>query len=222
VIEAAIHVKPFGFDRVFHMAGSDAAPLDAHTLGERIEGLRARIASMEEVHREELAIAGADGFARGLDQARQERDAALLAAADAIHAAIEQIDARFADTAEAMAHDAAEVALAAADMIAGHAVAAAPVRAIAEALDRVLRQVARGTQLAIRVHPALADAIGPLVEPRGSERRRVSLAVLPDAALTVGDAVIFWDEGGLAIDAAARRQGVMAELQALLVENPAG
>jgi flagellar assembly protein FliH len=219
-MEAFIHVKPFGFDRVFHMTGGDAPAFDARTLNDRIDALRARIAAMEETHQEELAVAGADAFARGLEQARQERDAALLAATDAIHAAIEQIDARLADTAEAMARDAAEVALAAADMLAGHAVTEAPARAIAEALGRVLRQVARGTRLAVRVNPALAGAVEQMGEPRGNERRRVSLSVIPDETLVEGDAVIFWDEGGLAVDAAARRQSVMTEMQALLAENP--
>ena len=217
---ASAHVKPFGFDRVFHMTGGDAPAFDARTLNDRIDALRARIAAMEETHQEALAVAGADAFARGLEQARQERDAALLAATDAIHAAIEQIDARLADTAEAMARDAAEVALAAAYMLAGHAVAETPARAIAEALGRVLRQVARGTRLAVRVHPALADAVEQMGEPRGSERRRVSLSVIPDDTLAEGDAVIFWDEGGLAVDAGARRQSVLAEMQALLAENP--
>ena len=219
-MEAAIHVKPFGFDRVFHMTGGEAPAFDAGTLNDRIDALRARIAAMEETHREELAVAGADAFARGLDQARQERDTALLAATDAIHAAIEQIDARLAETADAMAKDAAEIALAAADMLAGHAIAEAPVRAIAEALDRVLRQVARGTRLSIRVSPALAGAVERMAEPKGGERRRVSLTILPDDTLAEGDAVIFWDEGGLAVDASARRQAVMAELQAVLRENP--
>jgi flagellar assembly protein FliH len=218
-MEAAIHVKPFGFDRVFHMTGGDAPAFDSRTLNDRIDALHAKIEAMEDTHREELAIAGADAFARGLEQARQERAVALLAATDALHAAIEQIDTRLAETAEAMAKDAAEAALAAADMIAGHAVAAAPVRAIAEALDRVLRQVARGTQLSIRVHPALAEAVERMMEPRGGERRRVSLSIVPDEALAEGDAAIFWEEGGLAIDAAARREAVMAEMQALLREN---
>jgi flagellar assembly protein FliH len=95
------------------------------------------------------------------------------------------------------------------------------VRAIAEALDRVLRQVARGTQLSIRVNPALAAAVERMTEPRGGERRRVSLTILPDDMLPEGDAAIFWEEGGLAVDAAARRDAVMAEMQALLQENPA-
>jgi flagellar assembly protein FliH len=220
-MEAAIHVKPFGFDRVFHMTGGEAPAFDARSLNDRIDALHAKIEAMEDTHREELAIAGADAFARGLEQARQERDTALLAAADALHAAIEQIDARLAETADGIAKDAAEAALAAADMLAGHAVAAAPVRAIAEALDRVLRQVARGTRLGIRVHPALAGAVERMMEPKGSERRRVSLTVLPDETLPEGDAAIFWEEGGLAIDAAARREAVIVEMQPLLREKPA-
>jgi flagellar assembly protein FliH len=60
-----------------------------------------------------------------------------------------------------------------------------------------------------------------MMEPKGSERRRVSLTVLPDETLPEGDAAIFWEEGGLAIDAAARREAVIVEMQPLLREKPA-
>ncbi len=215
-MEAAIHVKPFGFDRIFHMSGADTAGFDGRALNDRIDGLLARIAAMEATRDEELARAGADAFEAGLAQARQERGAALLAATDAIHAALEQIDTRLAETAEAMTREAADVALAAADMLAGHAIDHAPVRTIGEALERVLRQVTRGTRLGIRVHPALLDGVERMIGVAQQDRRRISITAIADDTMPEGDALIFWDEGGLAIDAAARRKAVLAELRPFL------
>jgi flagellar assembly protein FliH len=216
-MEAAILVKPFGFDRVFHMTGGEPPAMDSRALNDRIEALEARIAALRETHQEDLARAGVDGFEAGLAQARQERNAAVLAAADAIHAAIEQVDAQLAETTETFARDAADVALAAAEMLAGHAIDVAPPRAIGEALDRVLRQVAAGTRLTVRVHPTLLEPVERLVAERtGAERRQLSIVVTADAGTAEGDALIFWEEGGLAVDAAARRAAVLAELRPLI------
>jgi flagellar assembly protein FliH len=153
-------------------------------------------------------------------QARREREVALLSAADAIHAAIDEADARLAEAADTMAKDAAAVALAAAEMLAGHAIDQAPARAIDEALDRVLRQVARGTRLTIRVHPSLLSEVQRLIVARQEQdRRKLSIVAVADEATAEGDALIFWDEGGVAIDKAARRAAVLAELGPLLAGN---
>ena len=40
--------------------------------------------------------------------------------------------------------------------------------------------------------------------------------MVPDADIPVGDARIGWEEGGLALDAAARREAVLTELETLL------
>jgi len=223
MMEAAIHVKPFGFDRVFHLSGAEpeAAPepmIDtAPELAAEIAELRARLAAREEAHREELVRARADAFSAGLDQARRDRDVAVLAAADAINAALEQIDLRLDWAIEAMTADAAAVALAAAEALAGHAIDFAPARAIDEALDRVLRQVARGTRLTVKVHPTLLDDMRRLIEERQSrDRRKLSITPVPDEATPPGDAHIFWEEGGLTVSLEARRAAVLAELAPLL------
>jgi len=220
MMEAAIHVKPFGFDRIFDAAGDEAPDVDIHALTDQIDALQTRIDTLIETHRAELAHARADGFETGLMQARREREVALLSAADAIHAAIDEADARLIEAADTMAKDAAAVALAAAEMLAGHAIDQAPARAIDEALDRVLRQVARGTRLTIRVHPSLLSEVQRLIVARQEQdRRKLSIVAVADEATAEGDALIFWDEGGVAIDKAARRAAVLAELGPLLAGN---
>jgi flagellar assembly protein FliH len=220
MMEAAIHVKPFGFDRVFHLSGAEGPePVidDEVPLVDQVDELQARIVAIEEAHREELARARADGFAAGLDQARRDREVALLSAADAINAAIEQVDLRLDWAIEAMTSDAAAAALAAAEALAGHAVDHLPGRAIDEALDRVLRQVARGTALTIKVHPSLLDDIEQRIVMRASQdRRKLSITAIADEAIPVGDADIAWEEGGLTVSLDARRAAVLAELEPLL------
>jgi flagellar assembly protein FliH len=218
MMEAAIHVEPFGFDRVFQVSGNEPeTPDNAHELAEQLGEQQARFVALEEAHRAELARARADGFTAGLDQARHDREVAVLAAADAINAAIEQIDLRLDWVIETMTSDAAATALAAAEALAGHAVDHIPARAIDEALDRVLRQVARGTQLTVTVHPTLLDDVQRLVVERASQdRRKLSITALADDTTAPGDARIFWEEGGVMVSMAARRAAVQAELEPLL------
>ena len=49
-----------------------------------------------------------------------------------------------------------------------------------------------------------------------SERRKMSLTIVPDAGVAIGDASIVWDEGSLSLDAVARRAAVAAEMAPLL------
>ena len=221
-MEAAIHIKKFGFDRVFNVPGGEPPDVDAPDQNEQIEDLQARIDLMEEAHRAELFRARADGFEAGLGQARREREAAVLSAVDAIHAAIEQVDAYLAEVTDSITRDAAEIALAAAHVLAGHAIAHSPARAIDEALGRVLQQVARGTQLTVRVHPGLLPDVQRMIADRQAhDRRKLSIATLADETTPEGDALIFWDEGGLAVDMSARNEAVLAELGSLLKDPEA-
>lgn len=216
-MEAAIHVKPFGFDRVFRFAASEPTATNNGELLKQIAALQAEIDQLTAERDAMLARARADGFEAGLAQAHGERGTALLAAADAVHAALDDVDARLAQGADSMMKEAAEVALAAAEMLAGHAIEAAPARAVDEALARVIQQIGRGTPLTVRVHPDLHAEVDRLIAVRdGHDRRKLSVAVIGDESIAIGDALIFWDEGGLAVDSAQRRAAVLAELGALI------
>lgn len=219
----SFQARPFAFDRVFAMprAGKPVSnePPELTALREELEQLKLQMDA-------NLAMARADGFEAGLAQARGETAAALLAATDALHVSIEAIEGEYEVIEERLSKAAADVALAAADELAARAVETDPARAIDEAIGRVLTQVARGQELHIHVHPALTEQMEALIAHRkSSDRRRLSLTLVPDASLALGDALISWEQGGLALDAAARRQAVLAEL-GLLVEGaeevPAG
>lgn len=216
MMDSRAHVEPFGFDRVFK-ANAEPAAASGKELADHVHDLLARQAVMEQEQQEELARARHEAFQAGLDQARREATTALLSAADAIHAAIDDLDERFAAAIAHQSQAAADVALAAAEALAGHALGDMPLRAIDEALGRVLGQVARGTRLGLRVNPEQHDALTALLaERQRHDRRQLHLAAVPDPTIAPGDAVIFWEEGGLAVDAAARRAAVLAELDPVL------
>lgn len=221
-MEAAISIKPFGFDRVFRFGpmageGEEPAPPPVDELHARIAALQERIEQMRQDQEVALLKARSEGVAQGLAQARGERAEAMLSATDALHAALDELGGQWAQQSERIVHDAAEVALCAAELLAGHAIAQEPGRAIDEALGRTLRQVARGTALLVRVHPDSLEEIERLVaERRAGERRALSITIVADAAIAPNDAHIGWADGGLIVDAAARRAAVEHELGSLI------
>lgn len=212
------NVERFAFDRIFAVPGGDAGAKVASgdTLIE-LTALRAELALLKSDVDAQIALARAEGFEAGLAQARAERDVALLSAVDALHAGIEALDERFEEVSTRVTGEAAEIALAAADMIAGRAIDIAPAEAIDAAIGRALGQVARGTELEIRVNPELIETIEARVAERQSkDRRKLNLTVVGDVTIPVGDAQIGWEKGGLSLDAGARRAAVMEELETLL------
>lgn len=210
------NVERFGFDRIFSMPPGGNAPVGPDAALEAA-ALRAELALLRSEQEAALALARAQGYEAGLVQARAEREVALLSAVDALQAGIEGIDAQFGQVSSRVTGEAAEVALAAAELIAGRALEVAPGAAIDDAIGRALGQVARGTELLIRVHPELLEDIeGRIADRQLRDRRKLNLVVVPDENIPVGDARIGWEEGGLALDAAARREAVLTELETLL------
>ncbi|TGX54203.1 flagellar assembly protein FliH [Sphingomonas gei] len=215
-------VERFAFDRIFSTPASGDATVPSGDVLLEISALRAELALLRSDVDAQVNLARAEGFEAGLAQARGEREVALLSAVDALHAGIEALDERFEDVSKRVSGEATEIALAAADMMAGRAIETAPAETIDAAIGRALSQVARGTELEIRVHPDLIEAIETRIAERQSkDRRKLNLTVIGDVTVTIGDALIGWEQGGLALDAGARRQAVMAELETLL-PSPAG
>jgi len=209
-MDASFHIKPFAFDRVFQIPKHEREIQDP---AELVPALRAEIEALKLQLQISAEVAQAIGVEAGLVQARGETAAALLAATDALHASIEAVESEFEAVEQRVSKVAAEVALAAADGLAARALHADPALAIDEAIGRVLTQVARGQELQIRVHPDLAQEMETLIAGRQSrERRRLSLTVIPDETLAIGDALIAWEQGGLALNAAARRAAILEEL----------
>jgi flagellar assembly protein FliH len=205
-------IRPFEFDRV--LAGPRRPAADSLL---EAEALRFELGQLRASSEDALARARAEGFENGLKAAREEQEAALLAATDALHESLTAAEEQLAAAIERITRGAAEATLAAADLIAGRAVAAAPLQAINEALGRVLEQAGRNPSIIVKVHPELACGMDRIVKARtGAERRRMSLRVVGDHAIARGDALILWDEGRLELDLAARRSAVLEEVGRLL------
>jgi flagellar assembly protein FliH len=221
MMEAVISIKPFGFDRVFRFASS---PEEAATTSPASAELQDRIAALEEQieqmrceHELALEQARAQGLAQGLEQARGERAEALLAATDALHASLDDLGGQVAQVRDGIMRDAADVALCAAELIAGHAVERQPGRALDEALGRALKQLSGDTALVVRVHPDSLEDIKVLIATRADrEGGRLPVTVVEDDRIAPNDGHISWAEGGLIVDAASRHGAVRAELRGLI------
>lgn len=223
MMEAAISIKPFGFDRVFRfgsMPEVEPVPLRTDETCAQIAALQGRIEQMRQDQEMAVLEARSEGVAQGLAQARGERAEAMLAATDALHAALDDLSGQWVEINERVMREAAEATLCAAELIAGRALKQQPGRAIDEALGRALKQVARGTALLIRVHPDSLEDVEQLVaERRAGERRVLDISIVEDADIAPHDAHIGWAEGGLIVDAAARRAAVARELAGLIVDG---
>ena len=216
-MDASLHIRPFGFDQIFATAYGEVDPTRDLDPWLRIEALRAELAIARQDGEERLAAARGEGFMEGQRQAREEQGAALLAATDAIHGAVENVEAALDSIAEQTVRDAAEVACAAAEMLAARALEAAPAAAIGEAIGRALRQIARGQEIQVAIHPGLVDAVEEIIAVRqAGDRRRLLLSAVADPAVAWGDAHIHWDQGGIVLDASVRAEAVAVALAGVL------
>ena len=217
-MDMSFSAKPFGFDRIFtaREVNRTVEHDDTISLVIKIESLEDELSHLRKMQNEELARARADAFQAGLDAARSDRETALLAAMDALHSEVEGMVEDRAGFRADTAREAAELVLAVAQHLAGHPLLASPAQAIDDAIGRALAQVARGTELVVRVHPDMAEQIEERIADRqANDRRRLNLHVTRDASLAAGDARIEWDEGGLTLDRSMREAAVLRELNNL-------
>ena len=225
-IHENLQVRPFAFDRTFALPVREPArqyrrKTDAAELGHEVESLRSRIARLEQDHQKELARTRTEAFEAGCNHVRAEREAAILSAIDALQASLEESAEQEVQMHAQVVAEASEMALVAAEALAGQAIAQAPGGAVDEAIGRALAQVARGQEIEVKVHPDLVEDIEARVAQRQSgDRRRLALIVSQDPTLTPGDAVLGWDRGGVIVNAEKRRQAVLDELAPLLSQPP--
>ncbi len=214
-MDQSFGAKPFRFATEFAATPPDLDDLPPES-ALAVAAIRAEMEAMRADHAVELAKVRSDAFAEALAELRDERDQALLAALDALHAEWEAFrDARDAMI-EMLRGEASALARAIGEALAARALEAAPAEAIDQAIGRVLGQIARGQEVLVNVHPDLiADVEARIAHRQSLDRRRLNLVVLGDEALAMGDAHLRWDGGGLRLDARARAAAVMAELDAL-------
>lgn len=202
-------IRPFQFDRDFTSTLSSASFSTAE-LQEELEHLKARLATSEAEMDVRLAAAREDGFAAGLAHARADQQMALLAALDALQAAVEAADADLTDMRAQMLDGAADLALAAAEQLAAISLAAEPTAAIQAAVEKAADEAGLDARLRIQLNPADAT----VVETSASHwtLRTVAIEIVPDPAIAPGDARISWGTSAMVLDKADRRNRVEAAI----------
>mgnify|MGYP004263095375 CR=1 FL=1 len=163
-----LQTQPFSFDRTFPVPDREPSrqyrrKTDPAKLSDEIDILQREIAMLEESHAKELACARSEAFEAGRHHVLADREAAILSALDAMQASMEEISEKYCELRTEIVSDATQLAFAAAEAIAGHAIANLPGGAIDEAIGRALAQVTRGQEIEVKVHPDLLDEIGRLV-----------------------------------------------------------
>lgn len=214
-------IERFAFDRIFVPGASRPPPVQPGTptgyASLELSALKAEVETLRAQQADLVAVSRIEGFEAGLAQARGERETAVLSAVDALQGGLEALDGDYAELERRLIADATTLALAVADMLAARALDLAPTAAINAALGRVLDQVARGTELQLRVHPAMVETIeAHIAERQAQDRRKLRIVLVPDDTLAIGDGRIVWDQGGVTIDGAARRAQVQSEVAMLL------
>lgn len=213
--------RPFQFDKIFTAPPSRGESIYATDSLLDAAALRAELEALREQYDLAVTDAHARGATEGQQRARAERDQALLAAVDALHAALDEFAQERQAMIDTLCRDAAHLALAIGEKLAGHALGHAPTEAIDQAIGRVLTRIARGQEVIISVHPSLlADVETRIAARQSQDRRRLNLIVTGDADLAPGDAHLRWDSGGQRLSTQDRLTEIQAELAAIIGEAP--
>lgn len=221
-MQGNLQIRPFDFGRTFAVSPSEPTQQyrrksDPAELAREVETLQGQLAGLEETQAEELARARTDAFEAGRYHERTERESAILSALDALQASLEAVADQYDDLHAEVVTDACQVALMAAEALAGRAIELEPGGAVDEAIGRALIQVGRGQEIEVKVHPDLVEEIRARIARRQSgDRRRLSLNVSADPGIAAGDAVLNWESGGVMVDAASRSKAVADELAPLV------
>ncbi len=205
-------IRPFGFGQDFSApeAGFAAQARAANAVAEAADRVLAEQDAM-------LAVARADGFEAGLAQARHERENRV---ADTLAQMARALNQGFASADNAQAElmrAAADMALATAEVLAGRAIAAAPLAPLSAALPELFAQHSDAPVMTIRVAPAMVDDCRMLAEDMADAAAFAGrLRIESDATLAPGDAIVAWRKGGWRAVAAERRAAIESAIEDML------
>lgn len=197
-------------------AGPSLAGLSDHQLRKLVGELQDELERSRIEARQQVEIAREDGVRLGLEQARAELQASLLSAADCVNDALDNIAAEIAGRFETVVRDSASLALTAGEHLAAQAIDEAPLSVIEGALNAVLSEMHKLTELEIEVHPSLVEPLEAALRRNTTASRKLKLMIHPDERLEPGDAQISWGQGGLKVDAATRRTALLEALGVIL------
>lgn len=157
---------------------------------------------------EEVQAASDEGYERGKNdataQAERRTAAALEAIADATSAVLTRLDAE----SQAMRTEAARIALAAAQKIAGAALDAFGIERAAQAIEAAMDALRHQPRLVVKLPPDIAEQLKPrITEMCETHAYASAVLVRAEPSLKNGEVVIDWSDGVIAMDPAdaARR-----------------
>lgn len=149
----------------------------------------------------DLAAARVEGFRQGLEQGRQEAEGQVAGLAVQIARSAERLFAMEEARVAAIEEQAAQLAIATAQALAGAALAEKPLALLGDAVRECLSHARQAPHLVVRVNEAMVEAAEALVKRLTLETGFAGrLIVLGEPDIMPGDGRIEWAEGGFVMD----------------------
>lgn len=171
---------------------------------------------------EEVSAAGDEGYERGKNdataQAERRTAAALEAIADAASAVLTRLDAE----SQAMRAEAARVALAAAQKIAGAALDGFGIERAAQAVEAAMDSLRHQPRLVVKLPPDMAEQLKPrITEMCETHAYASAVLVRAEPGLKAGEVTIDWSDGMITMDPADTARRIEELIDAALAAHEA-
>lgn len=187
-------------------------PIEALLQSERDAGISNEVSIAEQLEAEREAVrvlARADGFEAGVKHAQAQREANIETLLDRLVEKVAAVNAMIEAQADALASEAAALALDFADAIAREAMSQAPRAALAETLRAAMKDAVVRPKLTVKVSADDACEIERLVmKERAACGFDGRVTVVPDKDVAPGDCEIDWQTGGLRLCQEERAEAV--------------
>lgn len=159
----------------------------------------------------DLAAAREEGLQRGRQEAAQATDRASAEALRAIARMMQMMLSGLAAEAQGLRQDALEVAMAAAQLMAGQALEQFAPEAVEGFVSEAIGQLRDVPRLVVRIAPELADDLAPRLEQVARDAGfDGQVVVRPDPVASGGDVTLEWAEGSIHHDRASSFAAVEA------------
>ena len=170
---------------------------------------------------EEVQAANSDGYERGKNdataQAERRTAAALEAIADAASAVLTRLNAE----SQSMRAEAARVALAAAQKIAGAALDSFGIERAAQAIEAAMDSLRHQPRLVVKLPADMAEHLKPrIAEMCDTHAYASAVLVRAEPGLKIGEVVIDWSDGVIAMDPADAARRIEDLIDAALAAPP--
>lgn len=159
----------------------------------------------------DLAAAREEGLQRGRQEAAQATDRASAEALRAIARMMQMMLSGLAAEAQGLRSDALEVAMAAAELMAGHALEQFAPEAVEGFVSEAVAQLRDVPRLVVRIAPEMVEDLAPRLEQVARDAGfDGQVVVRPDPAASGGDVTLEWAEGSIHHDRASSLAAVEA------------